>query len=73
MHSTLDRLEARLDYQVARIDELYRRLDALGLRDDDEPLFDELVQLEDAPFVGEPRVLPSHRTAHVRVGEASGV
>jgi len=30
-HSTLDRLEARLEHQTARIDELYRLLEERGV------------------------------------------
>jgi hypothetical protein len=58
LHSLLDRLEARLDYQAARIDALYRTLDEHGLLAPAEPdpaqeeLFDELLQVEDAPFAG---------------------
>lgn len=54
MHSTLDRLEARLELQAARIDELERRLRALlahSLEQDGEPLSDEFVQVEDSPLV----------------------
>ena len=57
IHSLLDRLEARLDYQAARVDALYRILEENGLRSypgDDpaqEELFDELLQVEDAPLV----------------------
>ena len=58
LHSLLDRLEARLDHQAARIDALYRTLEENGLLAPAEPdsaqeeLFDELLQVEDAPLAG---------------------
>jgi hypothetical protein len=73
-HTTLDRLEARIDHQAARIDEVFRLLKGRGLieRPADVPtdaLCDELVQIEDSPLARErsPEPLPLH------VGEATGV
>ena len=57
-HSLLDRLEGRIEYQAARIDALYRTLEEHGLLAPAEPdpaqeeLFDELLQVEDAPLAG---------------------
>jgi hypothetical protein len=56
IHSVLDRLEVRLDYQAERIDALYRTLEENGLlphgedASADDELFDELLQVEDAPL-----------------------
>jgi hypothetical protein len=59
-HSTLDRLEARLEYQSARIDAVTRTLEARGILTDsadvdvyagvNDAFFDELVQIEDSPL-----------------------
>jgi uncharacterized coiled-coil protein SlyX len=71
-HTTVDRLEARIDHQAARIDELFRLLKAHGLILDpayapNDVLCDELVQIEDSPLSREKRAEPLH------VGEATGV
>jgi hypothetical protein len=71
-HTTVDRLEARIDHQAARIDELFRLLKARGLIPDpayapNDVLFDELVQIEDSPLGRDQSALPLH------VGEATGV
>jgi hypothetical protein len=80
MHSLLYRLEARIDHQAARIDALHRELEERGILADAtqahavDPLFDELVDPEDAPFaigIGhEPR---PRRATRLRVGDATGV
>jgi hypothetical protein len=79
--TTLDRLEARIDYQASRIDALYALLEERGLlpcpADADGSagaLFDELVQIEDAPMAREKQVRPSRRSqTRLRVGSATGV
>ena len=79
MHSTLDRLEARLDYQASRIDALYRALEAHGVRVDDvtpggDALFDALVRIEDAPLARSARrTRPVRRGARLRLGQGGGV
>jgi hypothetical protein len=80
MHSLLDRLEARIDQQAARIDALYRELEERGMlrgaaqAQAVDPLFDELVDVEDAPLATEvdaegqrPHAAPLH------LGDAAGV
>lgn len=65
MHSTVDRLEARIDYQAARIDALYRILEASGVlpaRVEDEPLVREA-------HAGSAR----HTPIRLHVGDATGV
>lgn len=80
MSSTIDRLEARLDYQAARIDALYALLQARGLlsRPADagkgDALFDDLLDVEDAPLERERHTLSSRRPGRrVHVGTATGV
>jgi hypothetical protein len=84
MSSTIDRLEARLDYQAARIDALYALLQERGVlpRPADagrgDALFDEVLELEDAPLERERRARPSRpsRTrprTRLHVGTATGV
>jgi len=79
-HSSLDRLEARIEYQAARIDTLYAVLEARGIlhRPMDTPrgdaLFDELEGIEDAPLVRETRYRPTkRRVSRLRLGNATGV
>jgi hypothetical protein len=80
-HSTLSRLEARIDNQAAQLDALYAMLYARGIlpRPMDAGrggvLFDELDEVEDAPLVREARARVSRRRRGVvlRVGEATGV
>lgn len=80
MHTSIDRLETRLDCLAARVDALYSLLEARGIvpSPDGEvrdSLFDELLQIEEAPFAREqcaPR--PRRRLAgRLHVGSASGV
>jgi hypothetical protein len=59
-HSTLDRLETRLDLLVARVEALERR--GPPAEEVEDALF-ELVQIEDSPLVRE----------KLHVGEATGV
>jgi len=79
MHSTLDRLEAKIDCQTARIDALYALLQARGLlhvpvdAGKGDALFDEVAEIEDAPIAREMRARPERRRARFRVGEATGV
>jgi hypothetical protein len=80
MHSTLDRLEARIDYQAARIDTLFELLDARGILRrsangvEGDALFDGLVQIEDTPFARERHVRTSRpRSIRLHVGDATGV
>ena len=70
-HSTLDRLEARIDYQAARLDALYLLLESLGVLTVDTG---EAVLVEDAPLARDQREEPARRPVHrLRVGEATGV
>jgi hypothetical protein len=65
MHSTLDRLEARLDYQAARIDALYRLLGTRGVLP---------ARVEDEPLVREIHAAPArHAPIRLHVGDATGV
>ena len=74
MHSTLGRLEARIDCQTARIDALYALLQARGLlRPPVEGGYDELAAIEDAPIAREVQARPQRRRAGFRVGDATGV
>ena len=79
MHSTLDRLEARLDYQTARIDALYRALERHGLTVDDavprgDALFDDVVETRDAGSARRPRrARAARRAVRLRVGQGTGV
>ncbi|HUJ55136.1 MAG TPA: hypothetical protein VLW49_04015 [Gaiellaceae bacterium] len=68
-HSTLDRLETRLDLLVARVEALEER--TLRGGDADDTLFDELVQIEDAPFAEQHARRRSTELLHV--GQATGV
>jgi hypothetical protein len=71
MHSTLDRLEARIDYQAARIDALYLLLENLGVLTADT---EEAVLFEDAPLARDEHAEPPRRSIRrLRVGEATGV
>lgn len=78
MHSTLDRLEARIDHQAARIDALYALLEARGLLQlpvdagRGDAFFDELAEIEDAPIAREVQAR-TRRQARLHVGEATGV
>jgi hypothetical protein len=79
-HSTVDRLEARIDHQAARVDELYRILKARGIipaataSGGSDAFFDELVQIEDAPLSRDRTTHAArHRVARLQVGEATGV
>ncbi len=80
MHSSVERLETRLDYQAARLDALYRMLETAGVlprparRGRGEAFFDELFQVEDSPLARqqrEPRA--ERRAARFHVGNATGV
>jgi hypothetical protein len=80
MHSSVERLEARLDYQAARLDALYRMLETAGVlprparRGRSEAFFDELFQVEDSPLAREPHKPPAkRRAARFHVGNATGV
>jgi hypothetical protein len=74
------RLEARLDYQAARLDALFRMLETAGVfprparRGRDDPLFDELFQVEDSPLARKQCKAPTRRRAsRLHVGNATGV
>lgn len=79
--SSLERMEARLDYQAARLDALYRMLETAGVlprparrRGRGDAFFDELFQVEDSPLAREPRKPPAKRRAsRFHVGNATGV
>lgn len=79
MHSTLDRLEARLDYQAARIDALYRALERHGVDVDDavprgDALFDDAVEARDVGYARRPRrARPARRATRLRLGQGTGV
>lgn len=77
--SALERLEARLDYQTTRIDALYALLVEGSIlhhpshRGDDE-LFDELIQIEDAPLARGTHASPERNPSEpLHVGDATGV
>jgi hypothetical protein len=86
--SPLDRLEARVQGACARIEEqddridyLYRVLEGRGILPEAAPegeagdaFFDELVQVEDAPFACKRVRRPvRRRRARLHVGSATGV
>lgn len=79
MHSTIDRLEAKIDYQTARIDALYALLQARGLlhlpvdAGKRDALFDEPADVEDTPVTRETQARHERPRARFRVGEATGV
>jgi hypothetical protein len=80
MPSSVDRLETRLDCLAARVDALYSLLEARGIvpSPDGEvrdSLFDELLQIEEAPFARERRAPRTRRrtAGRLHVGSASGV
>jgi hypothetical protein len=83
VHSSVDRLEARLDYLAGRVETLYSLLEARGIptapvdTGRSDALFDELVQIEDTPFARETRSRPRpprrRPVSRLRVGSASGV
>lgn len=82
MHSSIDRLEARIDHQAARIDALYALLQARGVlprpaeAGRGDALFDDLpdLEVEDSPLERERRATSARppRT-RLRVGTATGV
>jgi hypothetical protein len=79
-HSSLERLEARIDYQAARLDALYRMLETRGVlprpvrAGRGDALFDELFHVEEAPFARQRRERPPRRRpARLHVGDATGV
>lgn len=81
VHSSADRLEARLDHLSARVEALYSMLEARGILTkpadtaSGDALFDELVQIEEAPFARERRAVPTRRRTptRLRVGSCDGV
>lgn len=78
--SSLERLEARLDYQAARLNALYRMLETAGVlprparRGRSDALCDELFQVENSPLARQPRRQAAMRRAsRFHVGDATGV
>jgi hypothetical protein len=79
-HTTIDRLEARIEHQAARIDALYLILEDRGIlpRHPDagksDAFLDEDVEFADAPSTRETRVRRARPPAtRLRVGNATGV
>jgi hypothetical protein len=81
VHSSVDRLEGRIDHLAGRVDTLYSILEAREMlsppadRATGDALFDELLQIEEAPFAQESRARPTRRrgAARLRVGTGTGV
>ena len=81
MHSALERLEARLEYQTSRIDGLYAMLEErgvatrpTGVSNRSDALHDELVRIEETPLLRAGHTRPLRRPpSRLRLGSATGV
>lgn len=79
MQTTLDRLEARIDYQATRIDALYELLRERGLlplpgdAGRSDGVFEEPLEIAEAPLVREARATTWHSRSRLHVGTATGV
>jgi hypothetical protein len=78
--SSLERLEARLDYQAARLDALYRMLETASVlprparRGRSDAFFDELFHVEDSPLAREQcEPAKRRRSSRLHIGDATGV